>query len=120
MNLYLDDDTTKAVLVARLRKAGHHVVLPITVGTAGIADPRHLVFAAQQNLVLVSHNYDDFLALHDLVRGTNGSHAGIFTIRADNDPTRDMKDRDIVRAIDKLERAGIPIANEFFVLNQWR
>jgi hypothetical protein len=31
-----------------------------------------------------------------------------------------MKDRDIVRAIRKLEAAGVPIANEFHILNHWR
>ena len=28
MNLYLDDDSAKAALVARLRKAGHQVAVP--------------------------------------------------------------------------------------------
>jgi hypothetical protein len=38
----------------------------------------------------------------------------------DNDPSRDMKDRDIVRALGNLEQAGAPIVNELHVLNHWR
>jgi hypothetical protein len=31
-----------------------------------------------------------------------------------------MKDADIARAIDNLEQAGVPVANEFHILNHWR
>jgi hypothetical protein len=31
-----------------------------------------------------------------------------------------MKDGDIARALRNLERAGVPIANEFHILNHWR
>jgi hypothetical protein len=31
MKLYIDDDTAKAVLMARLKKEGHQVVLPVDV-----------------------------------------------------------------------------------------
>jgi hypothetical protein len=31
-----------------------------------------------------------------------------------------MKDADIIRAIRNLERAGVPSANEFHILNHWR
>ncbi len=41
-------------------------------------------------------------------------------IRSDNDPKRDMKDGDIVRALQNLENAGVPLANEFHILNHWR
>jgi hypothetical protein len=41
-------------------------------------------------------------------------------VRRDNDPTRDMKDRDIVRAIGNLEAAKVPIENELHMLNHWR
>ncbi len=71
-------------------------------------------------LVLVSRNHDDFKDLHLLVRATNGQHPGVLIVRADNDPRRDMKDADIARAIDNLEQAGVPVANEFHILNHWR
>ena len=50
--------------------------------------------------------------LHVLVQATSGQHPGILVVRADNDPSRDMKDRDVARAIANLERAGVPIESE--------
>jgi hypothetical protein len=120
MNLYLDDDMAKKALVPRLRKEGHQVVVPADVALSGVWDPRHLLHAVQHRLVLVSKNHDDFKELHLLIQETNGLPPGILVIRADNDPRRDMKDADIARAIRKLEQSGVPIANEFHILNQWR
>ncbi len=109
MNLYLDDNSVKAGLANLLRRAGHHVTLPADLGRAGASDPRHLATCATNELVLLTRDHDDFLDLHDLVQATHGRHAGILVVRADNNPARDMKDRDIVRAIAKLEAAGVPI-----------
>lgn len=120
MKLYLDDNASKGLLATLLRKAGHSTVVPSDVGRVGVSDPQHLMHAAKAQFVLLTRDYEDFLDLHDLVQVTQGQHPGIVAIRSDNDPTRDMKDRDIVRAIGKLERAGVPIANEFHVLNHWR
>jgi predicted nuclease of predicted toxin-antitoxin system len=67
MKLYLDDDSAKAALVARLRKAGHEVETPADASLAGAADPRHLLYAVEQGLVLLTKNHDDFQDLHLLV-----------------------------------------------------
>lgn len=120
MNLYLDDDIAKAALVARLRRAGHQVVVPADVQLSGAWDPGHLLHAVQHGLVLLSKNHDDFKELHLLVQAVNGQHPGITIVRADNDPSRDMKDGDIARAIHNLEQTGVPVANEFHTLNHWR
>ena len=120
MNLYLDDDSAKASLVRLLRAAGHQVVIPADVGLAGASDSRHLRHTVRQNQVLLTRNHDDFDDLHLLVKATGGTHPGILVVRSDNDPSRDMKDRDIARAIANLERAGVPVANEFHILNHWR
>jgi len=37
MNLYVDDNTSKALLVTLLRKAGHLATVPFDVGTAGVS-----------------------------------------------------------------------------------
>src|SRR5262249_53499792 len=95
MNLYLDDDSAKALLATLLRNAGHGVVVPLSVGLSGADDPEHLLHAVQQSLVLLTHNHDDFRILHLLVQATRGTHPGILVVRRDNDPSRDMKDRDI-------------------------
>jgi predicted nuclease of predicted toxin-antitoxin system len=120
MNLYLDDDSAKGALVARLRKSGRQVVVPADALLDGAADPRHLLYAVRQGLVLLTRNHDDFEDLHLLVQATQGRHTGILAIRFDNDPTRDMKDAEIVRAIRNLEQSGAPMANEFHILNHWR
>jgi hypothetical protein len=120
MNHYLDDDITKGSLVARLRATGHQVTLPVDVGLSGASDPRHVLHAVQHGLPLMSRNHDDFKDLYLLVQATSGRHSGILIVRADNDPSRDMKDSDIARALQKLEPAGVPIANEFHILNHWR
>jgi hypothetical protein len=120
MNLYLDDDTAKRALISRLASSGHRVVHPLNVGTSGVSDPRHLLYAVQHDLTLLTRNHDDFEDLHLLVQGVNGQHPGIIVIRADNDPSRDMKDQDIARALARLESAGVPIANGFHILNHWR
>jgi predicted nuclease of predicted toxin-antitoxin system len=120
MNLYLDDNCAKPGLAHQLRRAGHQVRLPRDVGLAGESDPRHLAACAAASLVLLTRDHDDYLDLHDLVQATRGHHPGILVIRSDNDPSRDMKDRDIVRALGNLEAARVPIENEFHILNHWR
>jgi len=55
-----------------------------------------------------------------LIKQTQGQHPGIFVVRQDNDPRRDLTAKGIVSALRKLEAAGVPIRSEFIVLNQWR
>jgi predicted nuclease of predicted toxin-antitoxin system len=120
MKIYLDDNSYKAILAAMLQKAGHSVVIPSAVGRAGVADARHFIYVIENDLVILTKDYEDFLDLHDVAQALHGQHPGILAVRCDNDASRDMKDRDIIRAIGNLERAGIPIINEFHVLNHWR
>jgi hypothetical protein len=120
MKLYLDDDTASALLVRLLRAAGHQVLLPGDFGLAGAKDPAHLHRSILEQAVFVSHNYDDFKLLDDLVRDAQGHHAGILVVRKDNDPSRDLKPSGIVRAIRNLDAAGVPIADQYIILNHWR
>lgn len=120
MNLYLDDDSASGLLVTLLKKAAHQVTVPADVNLSGVADPRHLAHAVEHTLVLLTRNHDDFEDLHNLIQFAGGEHPGILVVRLDNDSTRDLKERDIVRAILNLERAGVPIANDLHILNHWR
>jgi hypothetical protein len=120
MKLYLDDDSAEALLVALLRQAGHDVQIPADVGTLGQQDAVHLTHAVREDRVLLSRNHDDFEILHDLVMQVRGHHPGLFIVRRDNDPSRDMKAAGIVRAIRNLLQAGIPIPDSFHILNHWR
>lgn len=120
MNLYLDDNSVKSSLTNILRRSGHHVTLPADVGLSGATDPRHLAICADQSLVILTKDHDDFLDLHDLVQAAHGRHAGILVVCADNDPAKDMRDHEIVRALANLEASQIPTENGFFILNHWR
>jgi hypothetical protein len=68
----------------------------------------------------LTRNYRDFEYLHLLVRFVGGHHPGIMVVRRNNDPSRNLSPREVVRAIGKLESAGVPIADEYHVLNQWK
>jgi predicted nuclease of predicted toxin-antitoxin system len=120
MRLYLDDDSAWPVLLRLLRRAGHQVTVPSDVGMSGRDDSLHLAFAVEQNLVFLSHNHDDFLNLHNLVAKVGGHHPGIFIVRRDNDPKRDLSPRGIVTAIRNLVTAGVPLPDSFCILNHWR
>jgi hypothetical protein len=89
VRLYLDDNCAKASLVRVLRRAGHHVTIPTDIGLSGASDPRHLAACAGAADAIITHDHDDFLELHDLVQATQGRHAGILIVRADNDPARE-------------------------------
>jgi hypothetical protein len=120
MKLYLDDSLASASLAAKLRSAGHLVTSPADAGTVGVSDAQHLIHAATSASVILTGDREDFLHLHLLVRATRGGHPGILVVRRDNDPTRDMKDRDVERAIANFQNAGVPIDKELHVLNHWR
>jgi predicted nuclease of predicted toxin-antitoxin system len=120
MKLYLDDDTASGLLLRLLRQAGHDVQIPTDVGMSGNADPVHLTYAIRDGRVLLSKNYDDFAILHVLIMQAQGHHPGILVIRQDNDPTRDLTPKGVVRAIRNLEGAGAPVADEYTILNAWR
>ena len=92
----------------------------VHAGLAGVSDPRQLMHSIQNDLVLLTRNHDDFEDLHLLLQAAGGQHPGLLVVRSDNDPSRDMKDRDITRALANLAGAGVSIANEFHILNHWR
>jgi hypothetical protein len=120
MRLYLDDDTASPLLARLLGKAAHDVQLPADAGMAGAPDPVHLTRAIADQRILTTKNHDDFWILHNLIKEAHGRHPGLFVVRQDNDPTRDLTPKGIVSAIRKLESAGVPVENEFIVLNHWR
>lgn len=120
MNLYLDDDTDERRFVALLVQAGHRVTRPGEVDRLGASDAQHFLYAIRQGLVLITRNHDDFLDLHEVVQAARGTHPGLLIIRFDNDPTRDMTPRQMVRALATLEAAGVPLTNQVYILNHWR
>ena len=69
---------------------------------------------------MLSRNYDDFEKLHELIREAQGRHPGVLVIRSDGPKRHNMKHHDIVRALHKLEGAGVPIADTHLILNHWQ
>ena len=120
MHLYLDDDSVRSILIRRLVSAGHDVLIPADAGIAGQEDATHLMYAIRTRRVLLTHNHDDFALLHNLVLLAGGHHSGIFVVRRDNDPTRDMSPSAIVRAIQNLIVSEVMIPDCVHILNHWR
>jgi predicted nuclease of predicted toxin-antitoxin system len=114
--IYLDDCAYDRELVRHLRSAGHEVVTPAQAGLTGRADENPFAYAADNGLVLLTKNPDDFAELH----AETPSHPGILAIYQDNDPDRDMNYADVVRAIANLETASVPFQGTFHILNAWR
>lgn len=120
MRIYIDEDMASGLLVRLLQKAGHDVETPLGAGTLGRSDPVQFTVAIHEGRACVTANYEDYEELHWLVREAKGAHSGILVVRQDNDPARDLTPKGIVVALRKLETAGVPIANEYTVLNHWR
>src|SRR5262245_10694114 len=111
MMVYLDDNFADQALAGSLRKAGHTVFRPADFGLTGASDARHLERAIREGLVVLTKDRDDFHELHQLVLTSGGCHPGMVVVRYENDATRDMRRGHIVKAIDKLERSGLPLVN---------
>jgi hypothetical protein len=70
--------------------------------------------------VVLTRNYRDFSVLHNLVMQAQGHHPGILVVRRGADTQHSMGPHDIVRAIRNLEAAGVPIADQYIILNAWQ
>src|SRR5438874_799577 len=80
----------------------------------------HLEYAARHRLVLLTHNPQDFIDLHELWKMHERQHSGILLVYRDNNPSKDMTAADIVEALEKLLASGLPIENTVNTLNHWR
>ena len=120
MKLYLDDNSADALLVALLHKAGHDVTTPADAGLVGSEDPVHLGDGVGEGRACLTKDHYDYLLLHNLIMQAQGHHPGILVVRQDNDPRRDLNQQGIVRAINNLLAAGVPIADQYIILNHWR
>ncbi|HZG37659.1 MAG TPA: DUF5615 family PIN-like protein [Nodosilinea sp.] len=115
LTLLLDEDSQAKYLVSLLKAAGHDVQTINEAGIGGASDDVVLNYAAQQRRVLLTRNCNDFLDLHQATL----NHAGILAVYQDTEPAKNMSYRAIATAIGNLETSGVPMANQFIVLNQW-
>jgi predicted nuclease of predicted toxin-antitoxin system len=120
MKILLDENMSRRELAQRLLSAGHDVTLVVDEGLRSASDPRVFRQAIAQDRSILTMDYGDFTELHDLIVVAKGRHAGVLIVRGDNDSSRDMKDRAITLAIDRLEASGLMIADQIHVLNHWQ
>ena len=119
MNLYLDEDMASGLLTQLLRRAGHAVQTPDEAGLRGRSDPVQLTHAIREGRAILTRNYCDFQDLDNLLEQAQGHHPGILVVRRDSGQ-RNITPRDIVRAIGKLESAGVPVVDQYIILNAWQ
>lgn len=74
---------------------------------------------AERRAVL-TRDFADFAALHDLVLAAGGDRTGIFVVHFDNDRMHNLTERGIASALGNLEASGIRVADAIHVLNHWR
>lgn len=115
LKLLIDEDSQAKLLVIFLKRAGHDVLTPNEVGLGGFSDDVVLDYARSQGRLVLTHNCDDFEALHEV----NPNHPGILVIYRDANRAKNMSFKEIVKAIANLEAANIPLANQFIALNHW-
>ncbi len=115
LRLLIDEDSQAKLLVKMLREASHEVLTVNEAGLTGEIDSLVLNYARQDNQVLLTHNCDDFEQLHE----ANPNHPGILAVYKNDDSSKDMSFKAIVRAIANLEAAMIPLTNQFIALNHW-
>ena len=115
LRLLIDEDIQAKPLVSLLRKSGHDVETANEAGLSGKEDFLVLDYARVKNRILLTQNCDDFEALHR----ANSEHPGIFAVYQNNDRSKDMSRKELVKAIANIEMAGITLTNQFISLNQW-
>jgi predicted nuclease of predicted toxin-antitoxin system len=120
MQLYLDEDSSSALLATFLRNAGHDVVTCPELGSEGASDVVQFSQSNRDRRVMITKNHHDYEDLHDLVKAVHGRHAGVLVVLSENKKRRDMKEQHIVQAIGRLIASGVPVENEINILNHFR
>ena len=115
MRLLLDEDSQCRSRVRLLREAGHDVLTVAEAGLHSHRDKDVLARAVAERRTLVTRNIRDFLLLHEAYP----NHAGILGEHQDQDPSKNMSDAVLARAIYNLEASGWDIAGQFVALNAW-
>jgi predicted nuclease of predicted toxin-antitoxin system len=115
LKLIVDEDAQDKLLVKLLRNAGHDVITVNEAGLMSSSDPIVLDYARTNERLLLTYNCDDFEELHE----AQPLHPGIFVVYRNNNSSKNMSFKDIVKAIANLEASEIPLVNQFIALNHW-
>lgn len=79
MRLYLDESVSVA-LAAVLLQHGVDCLTARDSGNLGVDDESQLLFATQQNRIILTHDTRDFLRLASMWAAAGRSHAGILLV----------------------------------------
>ena len=110
---YIDDDVSNP-LAGLLLSDGHDVVTVRSLEAKGTPDARHLVAAAQQGRILVTHNRDDCRLLHDAwvywsgLWSVSPLHAGILIL--DQSPPKFP-----LLALREVIQSDLPLTNQLYL-----
>lgn len=117
LRLLVDEDTQEKLLVDLLKKAGHDVVTVNELKLQGSDDIVVFNRAITEKRVLLTKNCRDFKKLLD---EKNPKHPGILGIYQDKDPYKNMRNKDIVKIISKMEMKLISIEDKFTSLIKYK
>ncbi len=112
----MDEDSQVRAQLNLLRADGHDVVAIGELEKIGAAHPEVFDLAQSLERVLLTHNAEDFHALHR----EGPRHQGIIAVYSDADPRKNMNHAQIAAAIRRLETLRVTIAGDFHILNHWR
>lgn len=115
LRLLVDEDTQAHLLVELLRADGHDVLTVSEANLTARPDLTVLNFARSEQRVLLTRNCDDFFILHE----ADPAHSGILAVYQDAAPKKAMNYNAIVKAITNLENTGLPLPEQFIVLNHY-
>lgn len=120
LRLLVDECLLNRLLVDALTAAGHDVQ---TVSQANlISKPDDAVFkhAIAENRVVITSNCSDFVALIETHVAAGQHHPGILLVFLYNNPNKDMSVSEIIKAITNFEATGVPMADRYISLAQYR
>ncbi len=115
LKLLIDEDSKAKLLVILLLQAGHNVLTVNDAGLSGQTDRIVFDYARKEGRLVLTRNYDDFQVLHE----ANSFHPSILVVYHDDNYSKNMSHKEIIKAITNLETAKIPLANHFIALNHW-
>lgn len=120
MICYRDDDVDQDLLVQLAAARSHNLISPRLVGRSGQQDALHFLYAAAQRIPIMTRNANDFEALHEFGLGIGGHHSGLIVVYDESDRRKNMRPREIVRALSNLESAAVTLDNQLIALNHYR
>lgn len=120
MTCYLDDDLDQDLLIRLGAARSHRLISPRTLGRSGNHDALHFLYAASQDLPLLTRNAKDFAALHEFGLGIGGHHPVLLVVYQQADRRKNMRINDIVNALTNLEAANVALKDQLIAMNHYR